>query len=52
MNLIVINMFKRHFNEFFKKSQISDFKNAQKVEKIRMFDVFPSRKGPFDDTRS
>ena len=32
-----------------------DFKKCVKslpAEKIRMFDVFLSRKGPFDDTRS
>ena len=55
MNLIAINMFKRHIDEFSKNLKISDFKECAEslpVEKIRMFDVFPSQKGPFDDTRS
>ena len=55
MNLTGINMFKSRIDEFSKKSQNSDFKKCVKnllVEKIRMFDVFPSQKGPFDNTRS
>ena len=40
---------------FQKISKLAIFKNAQEslpVEKIRMFDVFPSRESPFDNTRS
>ena len=48
-------MFKRHIYEFSKKSQNWRFLKMHKilpVEKIRMFDVFPSRNDPFDDSRS
>ena len=40
---------------FSKISKLAIFKKCIKilpVEKIRMFDVFPSRNDPFDDTRS
>ena len=40
---------------FSKNLKIGDFLKCIKilpVEKIRMFDVFPSRNDPFDDTRS
>ena len=55
MNLTGVNMFKRHIYEFSKKSQNWRFLKMHKnlpVEKIRMFDVFPSRNDPFDDTSS
>ena len=55
MNLKGINMFKRHIDEFSKNLNLknSDFlKMRKKIEKIRMFDVFPSRKDPFDHARS
>ena len=55
MSFIAVNMFKRHIDEFSKNLKISDFYKCEEslpLEKIRMFDVFPSREGPFDDTRS
>ena len=47
VNLIGINIFKSHIVEFSKNLENSDFclKNLP-VEKIRMFDVFPSRMAP------
>ena len=48
-------MFKRHIYEFFKKSQNWRFLKMHKNStrgKNQMFDVFPSRNDPFDDTRS
>ena len=55
VNLTGINIFKRHIVDFSKISKIAIFQKCVKnlqVEKIRMFDVFPNWKGPFNDTRS
>ena len=51
MNSRGINMFKSTLLNFQKISKIAIFLKMRKnlpVEKNRMFNVFPSRKGPFD----
>ena len=55
VNFTGINMFKRYIIDFSKNLETIDFLKMRKklyVEKIRIFDVFPTWNGPFDDTRS